>query len=161
MTGTLLRLVRAIGRARGYVAVGLAVAGVGAATTASAQTTPPTADMAVVSIHSNVASAASGTVVTLTEVIRNNGPDAVEMDTEPLIVGGVLVKEVCDLGISADTPACEYGIVNAGVSLTTKFKIRITATSGSLVVKGGVLSEAALQDNNPFNQYKTATVTVA
>lgn len=39
--------------------------------------------------------------MTCTEVIVNNGPDAVELDTMPQISGGTLVGEVCDLGISS------------------------------------------------------------
>lgn len=122
---------------------------------------PPTADLGVVSIKANTQSAAHGTRVTFTEVIRNNGPETAELDTVPQITGGVLVSEVCDLGISADTPFCEYGDVAPGTSLTTKFIVRVTATHGSVVVKGGVTSEAPLQDDNPFNQYRTASVRVA
>ena len=122
---------------------------------------PPTADLGVASIHANRQSAARGTRVTFTEVIRNNGPQTAELDTVPQITGGVLVAEVCDLGISPDTPFCEYGDVPAGTSLTTKFIVRVTATHGSVVVKGGVTSEAPLQDSNPFNQYRTASVRVA
>jgi Domain of unknown function DUF11 len=122
---------------------------------------PPTADLGVVSIHASKPSAAHGTRVTFTEVIRNNGPETAELDTVPRITGGVLVAEVCDLGISADTPFCEYGDVAPGTSLTTKFAVRVTATHGSVVVKGGVTSEAPLQDDNPFNQYRTAAVRVA
>ena len=122
---------------------------------------PPTADLGVVSIKANKASAAHGTRVTFTEVIRNNGPEAAELDSVPQITGGVLVGEVCDLGISADTPFCEYGEVSPGTSLTTKFIVRVTAAHGSVTVKGGVLSESAFEDDNPFNQYRTASVRVA
>ena len=122
---------------------------------------PPTADLGVVSIKAGKQSAAHGTRVTFTEVIRNNGPETAELDTVPQITGGVLVGEVCDIGISADTPFCEYGDVAPGMSLTTKFIVRVTATRGSVVVKGGVTSEAPLQDSNPFNQYRTASVRVA
>jgi hypothetical protein len=122
---------------------------------------PPTADLGVVSIHASRSTAAHGTRVTFTEVIRNNGPEAAELDTVPQITGGVLVGEVCDLGISPDTPFCEYGEVSPGTSLTTKFIVRVTATHGSVTVKGGVLSEAPFQDDNPFNQFRTAQVRVA
>jgi hypothetical protein len=36
----------------------------------------------------------------------------------------------------------------------------VTATHGKLTVKGGVVSESAYQDDNPFNQYRTASVTI-
>lgn len=121
---------------------------------------PPTADLGVVSIHAGRQSAANGTRVTFTEVVTNNGPETAELDTHPQITGGVLVGEVCDL-VSPDTPFCEYGDVAPGTKLTAKFIVRVTATSGRVVVKGGVTSEAPLQDDNPFNQYRTASVRVA
>jgi hypothetical protein len=127
---------------------------------AAAVTAPPTADMAVVSIAASRHTAAHGTQVTFTEVIRNNGPEPIEMDTLPQITGGTLASEVCDLGISPDTPNCEYGVVSPGTSLTTKFVVKVTATHGKLTVKGGVVSESAYQDDNPFNQYRTASVTI-
>jgi hypothetical protein len=129
---------------------------------AAAQTTaPPTADMAVVSIAASRHVAAHGSQVTFTEVIRNNGPEAIEMDTLPQITGGTLVTDVCDLGISPDTPNCEYGVVSPGTSLTTKFVVKVTATHGTLTVKGGVVSESAYQDDNPFNQFRSASVAIS
>jgi hypothetical protein len=120
----------------------------------------PTADLAVVSIHPSRQAAVHGTRVTFTEVIRNNGPETVEMDTLPQITGGTLVEEVCDLGISPDTPNCEYGDVAPGTSLITKFVIRVTAGHGTLTVRGGVVSESAFEDDNPFNQYRTSSVRI-
>jgi Domain of unknown function DUF11 len=154
--------VRRVVRGKGAVVLAAIAAGAVFALPAAAGQIagPPTADLGVVSIKANKASAAHGTRVTFTEVIRNNGPETAELDTVPQITGGVLVAEVCDLGISADTPFCEYGDVAPGTSLTTKFIVRVTATHGSVVVKGGVTSEAPLQDDNPFNQYRTASVRV-
>ena len=100
------------------------------------------------------------TRVTFSEVVRNNGPDPVEMDTFPQIRGGVLVNEVCQ-AVSPDTPFCEYGEVAAGTSLTAKFVVKVTATHGSLTVKGGVVSESAFQDNNPFDQFRSASVKIS
>jgi hypothetical protein len=127
---------------------------------AAAETSPPTADIGVVSLHASRATAAHGTRVTFTEVITNNGPDAVELDTLPQITGGTLVNEVCDLGISADTPNCEYGEVAPGTRLSTTFVVRVTATHGSVQLKGGVVSESAFEDDNPFNQFRSASVKV-
>jgi len=151
---------RATLRGKGAVVLAALAAAVVFAVPAAADTSPPTADLAVVSIHASRQTAAHGTRVTFTEVIRNNGPETVEMDTLPQITGGTLVGEVCDLGISADTPNCEYGDVAPGTSLTTKFVVRVTATHGTLTVRGGVVSESAFEDDNPFNQYRTASVRV-
>ena len=153
---------RRVVRGKGAVVLAALASGAVFALPAAGQIAgPPTADLGVVSIHANRSSAAHGTHVTFTEVIRNNGPEAAELDTTPQITGGVLVGEVCDLGISADTPFCEYGDVSPGTTLTTKFVVRVTATHGSVTVKGGVLSESAFEDDNPFNQYRTARVRVA
>ena len=149
---------RAALRGKGAVVLAALAAGVVFAGPAVADTSPPTADMGVVSIHASRQTAAHGTRVTFTEVIRNNGPETVEMDTLPQITGGTLVAEVCDLGISPDTPNCEYGDVPSGTSLTTQFVVRVTATHGTLTVRGGVVSESAFEDDNPFNQYRSASV---
>ena len=158
MTGT--GSIRAALRGRGAVVLAALAAAVVLAVPAAADTSPPTADLAVVSIHASRQTAAHGTRVTFTEVIRNNGPETVETDTLPQITGGALVEEVCDLGISPDTPNCEYGDVAPGTSLTTKFVVRVTAAHGTLTVRGGVVSESAFEDDNPFNQYRTSAVRV-
>jgi hypothetical protein len=151
---------RAALRGRGAVVLAALAAAVVFAVPAAADTSPPTADLGVVSIHASRQTAAHGTRVTFTEVIRNNGPETVEMDALPQVIGGMLVEEVCDLGISPDTPNCEYGDVAPGTSLTTKFVVRVTATHGTVTVRGGVVSESAFEDDNPFNQYRTASVRV-
>jgi hypothetical protein len=158
MTGT--GSIRAALRGRGAVVLAALAAAVVLAVPAAADTSPPTADLAVVSIHASRQTAAHGTRVTFTEVIRNNGPETAEMDTLPQITGGTLVEEICDLGISPDTPNCEYGDVAPGTSLTTKFVVRVTAAHGTLTVRGGVVSESAFEDDNPFNQYRTSAVRV-
>ncbi len=154
------RFTRAALRGRSSVVLGALAAAVVFAVPAAADTSPPTADLAVVSIHASGQTAAQGSRVTFTEVIRNNGPETVEMDTLPQITGGTLVEEICDLGISPDTPNCEYGDVAPGTTLTTKFVVRVTATHGALTVRGGVVSESAFEDGNPFNQYRTSSVRI-
>jgi Domain of unknown function DUF11 len=158
MTGK--RFTRTALRSRGSVVLAALAAVVVFAVPAAADTSPPTADLAVVSLHASRQTAAPGTRVTFTEVTRNNGPETVEMDTLPQITGGTLVEEACDLGISADTPNCEYGDVAPGTSLTTRFVVRVTAGHGKLTVRGGVVSESAFEDDNPFNQYRTSSVRI-
>ena len=91
-------IIRRALRGKGPILLTAIAAVVVFAVPAAAQTEPPTADMAVVSIAASRHVAAHGTQVTFTEVIRNNGPEAIEMDTLPQITGGTLVAEVCDLG---------------------------------------------------------------
>jgi hypothetical protein len=152
---------RTRGRGRAYLLAGAAVAAVGLAAPASATTsTPPEADLGVTSLTANAASASHGDVSTFTEVIKNLGPEAADIDAAPQIRGGTLVREICDLGISPDAPNCEYGTVAPGTTLTTKYKVKVTATRGQLVVKGGVFSLQALLDTDPFNQVKTRSVAI-
>ena len=42
----------------------------------------------------------------------------------------------------------------------TKFIVRVTAAHGTLTVRGGGVSESAFEDDNPFNQYRTASIPV-
>ena len=151
---------RAALQGKGTVVLAALAAGVVSAGPAAADTSPPTADMGVVSIHASRQTAAHGSQVTFTEVIRNNGPETVEMDAQPQISGGVLVTETCDLGISPDTPFCEYGFIEPGISLTTRYPVRVTATQGAVVVKGGVSTEEPELDDNLFNQFRNASVRV-
>jgi hypothetical protein len=146
-------------RWRGPILISVIVAAGAFASSATAQVSPPSADLAVTSLTTSVTTATRGSVVTFREVITNNGPETVEMDTGPQISGGVLVGEICQ-GVSPDTPFCEYGDVAPGQRLVSKFKIKVTTSHGRLVVKGGVFSEEAVLDNNPFNQYLTRSVRI-
>jgi hypothetical protein len=38
--------------------------------------------------------------------------------------------------------------------------VRVTATHGSVRLAGGVVSESAFEDDNPFNQFRSASVKV-
>jgi hypothetical protein len=148
------------GRGRGYLLVGATVAAVGLAAPASATTSaPPDADLGVTSLTANAASTSHGDVVTFTEVVKNLGPDAADINTVARVRGGTFGRVICD-GVSNDGLFCEYGTVAPGTSLTTKYKVKVTATGGQLVVKGGVLSLEALLDTNPFNQVKTRSVPI-
>jgi hypothetical protein len=153
------RISTVVPRWRGPILIGMIVAALGTVTSATAQVSPPTADMAVTSLTTSATTAPRGAVVTFREVITNNGPETVEMDTGPRISGGVLVDEICQ-GVSPDTPFCEYGDVPPGKRLVSRFKIKVTASHGRLVVKGGVFSEEAVLDDNPFNQYLTRSVRI-
>ena len=128
---------------------------------AGAQATPE-ADLAIVSKTANVKHAKVGDEVTFTIVATNNGPDTAELDViETTLEGLELVSETCDLGISADTPACEYGLVEPGQTLTTTVVTRVTGTGGRYVVDTAcVSSEEPIVDPNPDNDCATATVKI-
>jgi hypothetical protein len=155
------RISPVVSRWRGPILLSLIVTAFGIATSATAQESAPTADLAVTSLTANRTAAAPEAVVTFRERIRNNGPDTVEMDTPPpQIAGGVLVDVICQ-GVSSDGPFCEYGDLAPGETRVTRFKVKVTASHGRLIVNGGVFAEEPVVDDNPFNQYLTRSVRVA
>jgi Domain of unknown function DUF11 len=117
-------------------ALGLAVSN--GASVARAEETP-TGDIAIVSQTANVLHARIGDQVTFTVVAVNNGPDAVEMDVveDPaqLYPGEFppsdfqLVDEICDFGVSPDTPACEYSSIEPGELVTTVMVTQLKPTA--------------------------------
>jgi hypothetical protein len=123
------------------------------AAASSGAAAPPTADMAVTALTASSSSVQQGQLVWFRQVIRNNGPQKVEMDTVPDVRGGRLRRVVCDLGISSDGPDCEYGFIPVGTRLVTRYQVRVTAENGSLVFAAGVRTEQPELDDNPFNQY--------
>ena len=128
--------------------------------TAAAQTVP-NADLAIVSNTANLKHAHVGQQVTFTIVATNNGPDAAELDVHVVLQGLTLLSETCDLGISADTPFCQYGIVQAGETLTTIAVVQVLSTGAKTATNlACVSSEEALNDPNTNNDCVTATVKV-
>ena len=97
--------------------------------------------------------------VTFTIVATNNGPDAVDFNVYWSSDQLSLVTMVCDRGISADTPACEYGTVQPGVTLTSTVVAEVMATGSKHAVETGcTVSDAT--DPNPGNDCLDAAVKV-
>src|SRR4029077_5733264 len=92
----------------------LGIAAVAVLAGATSVTNAPTADMGVTALRAPAGPVSQGQRVWITQVIRNNGPQKVEMDTVPEVRGGRIRRIVCDLGISSDGPDCEYGFVPSG-----------------------------------------------
>jgi Domain of unknown function DUF11 len=141
------------------LAVGSALAVAAIATPASAQTVP-TADLAIVSITPSVTHARVGQDISFTIVATNNGPDVVELDTSVTRLRVLrFVSETCDLGISPDTPFCEYGFIEPGVALTTTFVGRVRDVHAKFAsVTACASSELALNDPVAANDCATARV---
>jgi hypothetical protein len=149
--------------ARGVVRAGALVglvAAIAVLAGASSSASAPTADMAVTALKGPSGPVSRGSLVWFTQVIRNNGPEKVEMDTVPIVHGGRIRRAVCDLGISGDGPDCEYGFVSAGTRLVTKYEVKVTAEGGPLVFAAGVRTEQPELDDNPFNQYLSVSVPI-
>jgi len=120
----------------------------------------PTADLAIVSDIASVKHAKVGNEVTFTVVATNDGPDAAELNVTWASEQMNLVFETCDLGISADTPACEYGIVQPGQSRTTIVVAEIISTGSKHAVSSACVVEQAGFINDPDSQNNCAAVTV-
>jgi hypothetical protein len=153
------------------VTVGVAVAGALFAGAANGETVP-TADLAVVSKTADVRHAKIGDEVTFTIVATNNGPDAADLnvveDPAQLYPGQFppsdfqLVSEECDFGISADTPACEYGVVQPGETVTTVVVMTVEPTAGDYASNTACVFswDVPIIDPNPGNDCVTTIVRV-
>lgn len=101
---------------------------------AFAQTTQTTSDISIqmVADHNKVR---MGEDVTYTVYMTNHGPDdATGVDvTFQMPDQLTMLSMTCDLGISADTPACEYNSLPAGVTLVST----MTATPNSAARTAG------------------------
>jgi uncharacterized repeat protein (TIGR01451 family) len=120
----------------------------------------PNADLAIVSDIASVKHAKVGNEVTFTVVATNDGPDAAELNVTWASEQMNLVSETCDLGISADTPACEYGIVQPGQSRTTTVVAEIIGTGSKHAVSTACVVEQAGFINDPDSQNNCAAATV-
>jgi uncharacterized repeat protein (TIGR01451 family) len=121
----------------------------------------PDADIAIVSVTPSVRFAKVGDVVTFTVVATNNGPAPAEVDT---YVGNQLtslapVLYTCDRGISPDTPACEYGALDAGQSVTTILSAEVTATGAKFATITACV-EPWNVDSDPGNDCATASIRI-
>jgi hypothetical protein len=120
----------------------------------------PNADLAIVSDIASVKHAKVGNEVTFTVVATNDGPDAAELNATWASEQMNLVFETCDLGISADTPACEYGIVQPGQSRTTIVVAEIITTGSKHAVSTACVVEQTGFINDPDSQNNCAAATV-
>ena len=143
------------------VLVVVATVGLALATAIAAQPVP-TADLAIVSNTASAKHAKVGDEVTFTIVATNNGPDAADFNVMWSSDQLRLVSETCDLGISPDTPACEYGTVEPGVTLTTTVVTEVLSTGSKLAIGTGCMVEQTglINDPNPENNCADATLKI-
>ena len=120
----------------------------------------PTADLAIVSNTASAKHAKVGDEVTFRIVATNNGPEAADFNVMWSSDQLQLVSETCDLGISADTPACEYGTVEPGVTLTTTVVAEVLSTGSKLATGTGCMVEFPEVINDPDSANNCADATV-
>ena len=143
-------------------ALALAVGLCGLVAAAAAAQEPVNADIAIVSKTANVRHAKVGQFVTFTIVATNKGPEASQLDVidQPL-VGLQMVDEICDRGISPDTPACEYSAVEPGDTVTTTVVDEVVAPVGKYATNTACVSnESGLPDPDPSNDCATTSVRI-
>jgi hypothetical protein len=131
--------------------------------TAAAQAVP-SVDLAIVSNTANIKHGHVGQQVIFTIVARNNGPDtapSLDVFDNSALQGLQILAEICDLGISPDTPACEYHDILPGQTLTTKVVAMIVSTgSKTASLTSCVQSEVVINDPNGGNNCAAATLKV-
>lgn len=117
-------------------------------------------DLALVSITASAKHAKVGDQVTFTIVATNNGPDAGDFNVYFSSDQLHLVSMTCDFGISADTPACEYGTRQEGVTPVTTVVAEVMATGSKQAVATGCTVGAVGADPNPGNDCADVSVKV-
>jgi uncharacterized repeat protein (TIGR01451 family) len=137
----------------------LAATGLTLAAAAGAQAVS-TADLAIVSNTPSVKHAKVGDEITFTIIATNNGPDAADLNVYWSSDQLNLVDETCDLGISADTPACEYGTMQPGVTLTTTVVAEVLGTGSKYAVGTGCVVGNESTDPDSENNCVDATVKI-
>jgi hypothetical protein len=155
------------------VAVGVAVAaGLFALVGVASGEIVPTADLAVVSKTANVRHAKIGQEVTFTIVATNRGPAAADLNVveDPWQIypdrfrpaDFQLGEEVCDLGISPDSPACEYGLVQPGETVKTVAVMTVVPTAGHYASNTACVFswDVPIIDPNPANDCVTMRVKI-
>ena len=124
----------------------------------------PSVDLAIVSNTASVKHGRVGQQVTFTIVAINNGPDlapSLDVYDNSALQGLQIVQEICDLGISPDTPACEYHDVFPRQTLTTIVVAEIVSTGNKTAsLTTCVQSEVLINDPNIGNDCATATLKV-
>jgi hypothetical protein len=137
----------------------LCLAAIGLVLPAAAGAQAGNADLAVLSTTASAKHAKVGEQVTFTIVAKNNGPDAADFNVYWSSDQMSLVTMVCDRGISPDTPACEYGTVQPGVTLTTTVVAEVMDTGSQHAVGTGCMHSDVI-DPNPGNDCASASVKV-
>ena len=119
----------------------------------------PSADLAILRL-TGPHHAKPGKVVTFKIVATNLGPAASELDVGVTFSAGLALTEMrCDLGISPDTPACEYSNVVPGTRLTTLVVATVVAGAGpteSITVCTN--NEGQTEDPNSSNDCVTQAI---
>jgi hypothetical protein len=102
-------------------------------------------------------------VVTIKILATNQGPATSQLDVGVTFSAGLELTEMhCDLGISPDTPACEYANVAPGTRLTTLVSVRVLeGSSSNETITSCTGNEGQTEDPNPNNDCIPFTIRIA
>lgn len=125
----------------------------------------PNSDLEIVSNTANVRHSHVGQQVTFPILARNNGPDATpSLFVTATFQGLQLVREICALGVSPDTPSCEYSNIRAGQELTTTVVAEVLGTADqrekTAALMACVSSGEPINDPNSNNNCITSPVKI-
>jgi hypothetical protein len=128
--------------------------------------TVPNADLAIISNTPDIRHGHVGQQVNFTIVATDNGPDPVVslFVTASSLQNLHLVQEICDLGVSPDTPTCEYSNIQPGQTLTTRVVAEIVGSTDKsehvAALEACVSSGEPVNDPDPGNNCVTAKVRI-
>jgi Domain of unknown function DUF11 len=132
----------------------------------------PVADLALLSMTADLGHAKLGDRVTFTIVATNNGPDPVDLNVveDPWQLYGdiypradfTLVAETCSGGVSADTPACEWGVAQPGQTFTVRAVMKVNESAPRMASNTACVFSWAgpINDPNPANDCVTTTLRI-
>jgi Domain of unknown function DUF11 len=122
----------------------------------------PSADLTVLRVTGPHQSTVNR-VVTIKILAANQGPATSQLDVGVTFSAGLELAEMrCDLGISPDTPACEYANVAPGTRLTTLVSVHILeGSSSSETITSCTGNEGQTEDPNPNNDCILFTIRIA
>ena len=157
------RLAGALALRRRLAAMALAAAAVPLLLSGPAGAATPGRDLAIVSVKSDDASAATNQLLTVKVVAVNHGGGQVDQAVIASNVAGLTVESAtCAFGVSPDGPNnCEYGAPPSGRRFTTLFKVRAAAPTRHLhratfqVCTANLSGEA---DPVPANNCRSVTI---
>jgi hypothetical protein len=120
----------------------------------------PSADLAILRV-TGPHQAKPGHLVTIKVLATNLGPAASELDVGFILSASLeLVEMDCDLGVSPDTPACEYSNVAPGTRLTTILVAMVLPQDPTGTAFICTNNEGQTEDPNPSNDCTFFTIQV-
>jgi uncharacterized repeat protein (TIGR01451 family) len=142
----------------------LALGGLAAVTAwaTPARAWPTGADLSLDRVSANLSQVRVGEKVRFTIEASNRGPQTSDLFVDGSLRPGLsLVKELCDFGVSPDTPSCAYSNIAPGHSATTIVVARVVASDRShRTFTPCVSSSNPGADPNPANDCKSVRIEV-